>query len=178
MKPSKLRKKKSKIKGDLSRTHPNSQEFLIVDAGEIEETDDDGKRGLDWLISAFPRLSLEQIGSAYEEARGDTYKAAGILGAELVEPGPSPGSAGKKRSPRKHKRIAASTGLVSDIIGKEYSKSALACSGGERGWGGSIEAKKRAVCACNSEEAEEFLCSMLGGDSELGMGVVRDVLGE
>jgi hypothetical protein len=28
------------------------------------------------------------------------------------------------------------------------------------------------------EEAEQFLCSMLGDNSELGMGVVRDVLGE
>ncbi|XP_020686230.1 SMR domain-containing protein At5g58720 [Dendrobium catenatum] len=177
MKPSKTRKKKSKIKADPSPTYPNSPESVIVDAGAIEEIEDDGKRALDWLISAFPSLSLDQIDSAYKEAGGDAYKAAGILGAELVDPGENHGSTGKKRSAPKQKRIAASTGMISGIIGKDYSKSASSCSGG-RGWVGPMEMKKRAFYARSSEEAEEFLCSMLGSDSELGMGVVRDVLSQ
>ncbi|XP_020583884.1 SMR domain-containing protein At5g58720 [Phalaenopsis equestris] len=178
MKPSKRRKNKSKVKTDLSRTQPNSPASVITDAGGIEETKDDRKIGLDWLISAFPRLSVEQIESAYEEVGGDTYKAAGILGAELVDPGECPGSGGKKRSARKPKRIAASTGMISGVIGKHYSKSASACSAGRRGLGGPVEGKKPAVCTYSSEEAEELLYSMLGGDSELGMGVVRDVLSQ
>ncbi|KAK8956205.1 hypothetical protein KSP40_PGU009723 [Platanthera guangdongensis] len=38
----------------------------------------------------FPLLSLIQIDSAYQESGDDAYKAADILGAELVEPEESP----------------------------------------------------------------------------------------
>ncbi|KAK8957486.1 hypothetical protein KSP39_PZI001508 [Platanthera zijinensis] len=171
-------KTKSKARAEPSRFRHKSPESLVGDAGEIEETEDPGKRSLDWLISVFPLFSLEQIDSAHKESGGDAYKAAGILGAELVDPGDSPNSYGKKRSAhKKKKRVAASTGMVSGVIGKDHWRSVSSCSGRRRGWGDPMKAKEQpAVWAYSCEEAEEFLFSMLSSDSELGMGVVRDVL--
>lgn len=173
--PSKT-KKKSKSTAELSRFRPKSPESLIGEVGEINETEDLGMRDLDWLISAFPRLSLDQIDSAYKESGEDAYKASGILGAELVDPEESPNISRKKRI--KKKRVAASTGMVSGVVTTDHWKSALSCNGRRRGWGDPVKEKERAVWAYSGEEAEEFLCSMLSSDSELGMGVVRDVLSQ
>lgn len=72
--------------------------------------------------------------------------------------------------------------MVADVIGKEYTRSATnSVVSMPNAWKGrDVESdgdgsggRKDSV-----EEAEQFLCSMLGDNSELGMGVVRDVLGE
>ncbi|KAG0493943.1 hypothetical protein HPP92_004937 [Vanilla planifolia] len=186
MKPSKTMKKKSKTMAKLSRCVippycPMSSKSLIEASGEIgvEVEEHEKQRALDWLISAFPLLSLDQINSAHQVSGGDAYKAAGILGAELVDPGEKPGgSYGKKSRARRQKKVVASTGIVSCVISKDYSRPGSACGDGRRCWSSSMEAKGRTFCSHNSEEAEEFLYSMLGDDSQLGMGVVRDVLSQ
>ncbi|KAK8956905.1 hypothetical protein KSP39_PZI000932 [Platanthera zijinensis] len=143
----------------------------VGDAREIEETEDPGKRSLDWLISVSPPLSLEQIDSTYQESGDDAYNDADILGAELVDPKESPNSYGKKRSVHKKKRVVASTGIVSGVIGKDHWKSGPSCSGRRRGLGDPMKAKEqRAVWAYNCEGSEEFLCSMISSDSNPGMG--------
>jgi len=71
--------------------------------------------------------------------------------------------------------------MVADVIGKGYTRPATTPVSPPNAWksrdqerdGGGSSARKYSV-----EEAEQFLCSMLGDNSELGMGVVRDVLGE
>jgi len=70
--------------------------------------------------------------------------------------------------------------MVADVIGKEYTRPATTPVSVPNAWkgrdgerDGGSGGRKYSV-----EEAEQFLCSMLGDNSELGMGVVRDVLGE
>ncbi|PWZ15290.1 hypothetical protein Zm00014a_036774 [Zea mays] len=76
----------------------------------------------------------------------------------------------------------AATGMVADVIGKEYTRSAAnfvskhaKCLEGRDGESDGDESGGRKDSV---EEAEQFLCSMLGDNFELGMGVVRDVPGE
>ncbi|PRQ34485.1 putative Smr domain-containing protein [Rosa chinensis] len=65
----------------------------------------------------------------------------------------------------KQKRVVASAGTVSNVLGKEYVRSRMT----------KLSGLKNGVAA-GEEEAEQFLCSMLGDDSELNLAVVRDVL--
>ncbi|GJN06500.1 hypothetical protein PR202_ga24230 [Eleusine coracana subsp. coracana] len=151
----------------------------------------DERRDLAWLLDAFSTATIDQVDSAYREAGGDAFLAAGILGSMLdaqsrpkppppPDPAPRHGSAGKKPC-RKPKKVAcAASGMVADVIGKEYTRPAPspmsvtnAWKGGGGGGGEGDGARKYSV-----EEAEQFLCAMLGDNSELGMGVVRDVLGK
>jgi hypothetical protein len=73
--------------------------------------------------------------------------------------------------------------MVADVIGKGYSRPAtppVSVPSGRKGTAsnGWNDVRNGADPAYNVEEAEQFLCSMLGDSSELNMGVVRDVLGE
>ncbi|KAK8966594.1 hypothetical protein KSP40_PGU021244 [Platanthera guangdongensis] len=103
-------------------------------------------------------IVLEKIDSAYQESGSDAYKAADILGAELVDPEESPNSYGKKRSAHKKKKwVATSTDMVSGVIGKDHWKSASSCSDRRRGWCDPMKAKEqRAVWAYSCEGAVEF----------------------
>ncbi|KAG2594773.1 hypothetical protein PVAP13_5KG017800 [Panicum virgatum] len=156
------------------------------------------RRDLAWLLDAFASATIDQVESAYREAGGDPFLAAGILGAtqdtqppQPPQPAPQPppppdlsprsGSGGRKAG-RRPKRVAvAATGMVADVIGKDYTRPATTPVSAPNAWksrdqerdGGGSSARKYSV-----EEAEQFLCSMLGDNSELGMGVVRDVLGQ
>ncbi|KAK8956208.1 hypothetical protein KSP40_PGU009724 [Platanthera guangdongensis] len=61
--------------------------------------------------------------------------------------------------------------MVSGVIGKDHWKSASSCNSRRRGWGDPMKAKEQqTVWAYSCEGAEEFLCSMLSNDSDLGMG--------
>lgn len=64
------------------------------------------------------------------------------------------------------KKVVAATGMVSAVLGKEYVSS------------GTKKGKCVGDVSPSKEELEQFLCSMLGDDCELSMGVVRDVLCE
>ncbi|PKA54453.1 hypothetical protein AXF42_Ash000286 [Apostasia shenzhenica] len=183
MKPSKEKKKKGRgqvnpSSSPLPPVLPKSPKLEFGEDRETRDPEDEEQRALDWLIAAFPLISLEQINSARRVAGGDAYKAAGILSAELLDPGRSPGSAVVKRGARKAKRLTASTGMVSDVIGKDYLKPFLGCGSGKRDGGGQVELEGRAVLPYSSEEAEQFLCSMLGDGTEIGMGIVKDVLSQ
>ncbi|CAA7410117.1 unnamed protein product [Spirodela intermedia] len=75
---------------------------------------------------------------------------------------------------RKQKKVVASTGLVANVISKEYGGSVSA----ERGKRSECSRPKRPWNVYYSqEEAEEFLCSMLGGSCDLDPAVVKDVFG-
>ncbi|CAO2199637.1 unnamed protein product [Urochloa humidicola] len=156
------------------------------------------RRHLAWLLEAFASASIDQIDSAYREAGGDPFLAAGILGStqdtqppQPPQPAPQPppppdlsprsGSGGRKAG-RRPKRVAvAATGMVADVIGKEYTRPATPPVSAPNAWKGRDGEKDVGGAGGRKysvEEAEQFLCSMLGDNSELGMGVVRDVLGQ
>lgn len=191
MKPSQNKKKSRKKKPKPSSTPPPppSQRSGAESKGDEgvggEKAEGEERKDLDWLIDAFGSVSVDQIESVYRDAGGDAYKAAGILGAHLEDPGEAPassgggccsgdggGGGGGRRARRKPKSVAAATGMVSDVLGKSYSSPVMVCGKGRRSGEGRAEEEKR------REDAEQFLCSMLGDSSDLGMGVVRDVLGE
>lgn len=186
MRPS---KKKSKKKRNPSSASPPKPAALGGGDGddpqirkeEKGEGEDEERKARDWLIDAFGSISLDEVESALREAGGDPYKTAGILGTQLEDPCESPAASGAKKGlggSRKQKRAAAATGMVSDMIGKGYSKPSAFCGKvGSRRSDGSLEEKGALNRLYSVEEAEEFLCSMLGESSELGMGVVKDVLG-
>lgn len=166
--------------------------------------DDEETRVLNCLMEAFSSVSLDEASLAYKQANGDVNKAAEILGglddqavscssemsgscfssevsgststssSEIF--GSSSGSemcVENKSVPvvgvvkaKPKKRVVAATGMVSAVLGKEYVSSGM----------------KKGKCVSDvspsKEELEQFLCSMLGDDCELSMGVVRDVLCE
>jgi hypothetical protein len=158
------------------------------------------RRDLAWLLDAFASATIDQVESAYREAGGDPFLAAGILGStqdtqppQPPQPAPQPppppdlsprsGSGGRKAG-RRPKRVAvAATGMVADVIGKDYTRPTATATTttppvtAPSPWKGRDDGGP-AGCKYSAEEAEQFLCSMLGDNFELGMGVVRDVLGE
>ena len=71
-----------------------------------------------------------------------------------------------ERCRNKQKKVIAAAGTVSNVLGKEYVRSRMSKPSGS----------KNGDAAVGEEEAEQFLCSMLGDDSELNLAVVRDVL--
>uniref|UniRef100_A0A7N0TGN0 DUF1771 domain-containing protein n=1 Tax=Kalanchoe fedtschenkoi TaxID=63787 RepID=A0A7N0TGN0_KALFE len=71
----------------------------------------------------------------------------------------------------KGKKVVASTGTVSTVLGKEYVRLDLKKSGGK----GKGFSRNNGVV--DRDEAEQFLCSILGDQPELSLAVVRDVLG-
>ncbi|CAL4966119.1 unnamed protein product [Urochloa decumbens] len=157
----------------------------------------DERRDLAWLLDAFASATIDQVDSAYREAGGDPFLAAGILGStqdtqppQPPQPAPQPppppdllprsGSGGRKAG-RRPKRVAvAATGMVADVIGKDYTRPATPTVSAPNPWKGRDGEKDGGAGArkYSVEEAEQFLCSMLGDNTELGMGVVRDVLGQ
>ncbi|KAG6401384.1 hypothetical protein SASPL_138240 [Salvia splendens] len=75
----------------------------------------------------------------------------------------------KQKSRPKMKRVVATSGTVSNMLGKDYVRSVPK----REAW------KSNGFLEENwSKEAELFLCSMLGDDCELSMAVVSDVLCE
>ncbi|XP_047173471.1 SMR domain-containing protein At5g58720 isoform X1 [Vigna umbellata] len=67
---------------------------------------------------------------------------------------------------KQKKKVVASTGTVSTVLGKEYVRRN---KGSNKGFSANDE-------AFDMEKAEQFLCSMLGEDCDLNLAVVRDVL--
>lgn len=71
----------------------------------------------------------------------------------------------------KAKKLMAATGTVSTVLGKEYLKlSSARDSARSNGF------LNGAIVHGKGEEMEQFLCAMLGEESELSLAVVRDVL--
>ncbi|KAL0537300.1 hypothetical protein IC582_026277 [Cucumis melo] len=70
---------------------------------------------------------------------------------------------------KKQKRVVASTGTISTVLGKDYVRSSLKRDSRNK----FMEFDHGKF---SQQEAEQFLCSMLGDECELSMAVVRDVL--
>ncbi|KAL8115189.1 hypothetical protein AgCh_021863 [Apium graveolens] len=186
--------------GKKKRSRP-SKTKQVKKGNEIETNQNDEEtRVLDCLMEAFSSVSLDEASLAFKQANGDANKAAEILGglddravscssetsgsyfssevsgstssSEIF--GSSSGSemcVENKSGPivgvvkaKPKKKVVAATGMVSSVLGKEY-----VSSGAKKG-------KCVDDVSSSKEELEQFLCSMLGGDCELSMGVVRDVL--
>ncbi|KAK4363724.1 hypothetical protein RND71_018965 [Anisodus tanguticus] len=146
--------------------------------------DDDRNEGgessvLNILTDAFSSVSVEEAKCAYKEAKGDLNKAMAILSdimeRKITSCSSSSGNVGSsnsdvfveghysvKRKAKTKKKLVAATGTVSMMIGKDYVRTTLkkSCSKFKGG----------------DEDVEQFLCSMLGEDSDLSLAVVRDVL--
>nr|GMD18845.1 SMR domain-containing protein At5g58720 isoform X1 [Ipomoea batatas] len=149
------------------------------------------------ILEPFPCVSVEEAASAYKEANGDLNKAAEILG-RLVESredrsttssSVSSWNAGSSscmstpeevfgedhkaqcavRQKSKMKKAVASAGTVSTVLGKDY-VSSTPKKNSSRLKGFNVESYS------SEEDIEQFLCSMLGEESQLSFSVVRDVL--
>ncbi|XP_062085172.1 SMR domain-containing protein At5g58720 isoform X2 [Humulus lupulus] len=170
----------------------SSQAPKKVDPGNEE------KKVVQALTEAFSSVFLDDAVSAYREAKGDPDKAAEILGRSLYESSEDPSTSStsgecsgsgssdgsvemsyvdnlvKEKDSRacKQKRVIAATGTVSTVLGKEYMnpsprKDSRTMSTKLKGFGNGV---------FDEEKAEQFLCSMLGEESELNLAIVRDVL--
>ncbi|KAF9599115.1 hypothetical protein IFM89_035394 [Coptis chinensis] len=81
------------------------------------------------------------------------------------------GNNNNNNNKNKQKRVVASAGSVANVIDKGYVRDSPVNWHGSKKFGGYEKMK-----GVNKEEAEQFLCSMLGDDCEISMAVVRDVL--
>lgn len=72
---------------------------------------------------------------------------------------------------KKQKRVIAATGTISTVLGKDYVRSSLKRDSRNK----FMELDHGRI---SQQEAEQFLCSMLGDECELNMAVVRDVFCE
>ncbi|KAL8525761.1 hypothetical protein ACS0TY_015121 [Phlomoides rotata] len=167
-------------------------------AGRHGKALENEQKALKELLEAFSSVSLEEAASAYREAGKDPNRAADILCKRAVmedqsaasstsggnyEVGSCSGSSTnasevfgvarnflevefkEKSKPKKMKKVIASAGTVSTMLGKDYVRSIPKKKSSkfhEQNW--------------SKEEAEQFLCSMLGDDCELNLAVVSDVL--
>ncbi|KAF8369566.1 hypothetical protein HHK36_032410 [Tetracentron sinense] len=166
-----------------------------VDKDVAGDEKNEERRVLNWLIEAFSSASLDEAALAYREAKGDANKAAGILGG-LLDKGEDPPTSSSSSSSscsvssssesfftsdvaqnpirakgfreNKQKRVVASAGTVSTVLGKDYLMSFSKK--------GSPKSKGLMNVPARKDDAEQFLCSMLGDSCELSMAVVRDVL--
>lgn len=76
---------------------------------------------------------------------------------------------GKVSKGSRGNKVIASTGMVSTVLGKDYVPTSKKGSGVPK-WKGFANG------GASHEDAEQFLCSMLSDDCELGMDLVKDVL--
>ncbi|KAI4306607.1 hypothetical protein L6164_029868 [Bauhinia variegata] len=191
-----MKNTKKKKRSRASRSSSQGKDWGKGGGIEAQEEDEEKKRSkvLEALVAAFSLSSLEEAASAYRDADGDADKAAENLRRSLIgnsDLDPSTCSTSSRVSsgmdlasssgwsegyretdcvqnmscPRvKQKKVVAATGTVSTVLGKEYVRRSSKRS---KGYSNGVVDK---------EEAEQFLCSMLGNDCNLSMAVVRDVL--
>lgn len=154
------------------------------------EEDEAGK-----VLNTLEAFSLASTDDSVS-ANGDPDKAAEIIGSSLEENAEEPSTSSSSGSSTsgysegfvetgrvqnvvhgrgfrgtKQKRLIAATGTVSTVLGKEYVNPSPPRKD-------SIKSKRFNNGAIEKQEAEQFLCSMLGDKCELSMAVVRDVLCE
>lgn len=183
------RKKKSRVaRNGNAETH-------------AKRTGENGQKSLTIAAEAFASMSVGEVASAYREAGRAPSRAAEIStkgpvmedqsttcssSSASYDVGSSSSSSSNasdmffmgngflqddfKPKSRPRMKIVATAGTVSNMLGKDYVRSVPKKSSSkingflEQGW--------------SNEEAEQFLCSMLGDDCELSLAVVSDVLCE
>ncbi|GJR71610.1 SMR domain-containing protein isoform X1 [Tanacetum coccineum] len=143
----------------------------------------DQPKDLDSLSERIVSFTLDdnETNSSSSANRDDYDDAIEIFGS-LTETGSSSGSSGTGssglsncgegfngrsvgRSGKGNKgRVVAATGMVSSMLGKDYVPTSSRKRGVDK-WKG-----------VSNDDAEQFLCSMLSDDCELGMDLVKDVL--
>lgn len=174
----------------------------VVDKKPAEEEEETKRIVLEALVEAFSLSSIDEAAMAYTVAGGDPGKASEILRRGLTDTaedsffpsssassssggssgvssgldfssstsGSSDGflepSFGDFKGGKQKKKVVAAAGTVSTVLGKEYVRRNATRNKGFRN--GFVE----------KEDAEQFLCSMLGDDCDLNLAVVRDVLCE
>ncbi|KAL2332958.1 hypothetical protein Fmac_014171 [Flemingia macrophylla] len=182
------------MKNPRKKKRPKSQkkvEEKKVENGNKEEEELEEKtkeNGLEALVEAFASSSVKEASMAYDIAGGDPNKASEILSKGFVDRsedsfscssssscsggGGSMGSKGEQNydvgcfKGGRQKKVVASTGTISTVLGKEYVRRNNVRDKGFSGNGRVFD----------MEEAEQFLCSMLGNECDLNLAIVRDVL--
>ncbi|KAK6122140.1 hypothetical protein DH2020_044119 [Rehmannia glutinosa] len=185
-----MKQSKKKKRSKVSRNGNAENHAKIADEKE--------QRILKNLLEAFGSVSVEEAASAYAEVNRDPNKAAEVLPKSAApedqsttcssssgnyDVGSSSSSSVsevfgdpnnfiqdgfKQKSKPKLKKVIASAGTVSTVLGKDYVRSIPKK--------GSSKLKGFHEERWCKEEAEQFLCSMLGDDCELSFAVVSDVL--
>lgn len=141
---------------DENRRHVGA--FGSVSVDKVASASGEGGEELDTAVEIFRRLLL----STSDDPTGTSFE--GFVEANCCEDLVK--EKGFRGDKKKKKRVVVATGTVSTVLGKEYAMSTLPRRD---------SSKAKSV---SKEEAEQFLCSMLGDETELSMAVVRDVLCE
>ncbi|KAM0995991.1 hypothetical protein ACFX13_006103 [Malus domestica] len=144
------------------------------------EADGDAGKAAEILERAVAECSEEPFtsstasGVSGSDAASSSGSSSGLGSSEGFESGCIQNLVSEKGLRGKQKRVVAAAGTVSTVLGKEYVSSIP-----RRGPTSSEVTKLKGFGnggAAGQEEAEQFLCSMLGDESELSLAVVRDVL--
>ncbi|KAL2597717.1 hypothetical protein AAZV13_11G180800 [Glycine max] len=182
------KKKRPKPQKKLEKNKGVVAAAAVVAENENENEEEKRKRSiLEALVEAFSLSSVREASMAYNIAGGDPDRASEILrkgfsdrsedsfscfsygssSSSSSSSGLELGSKGGWRQQQQQKKMVASTGTVSTVLGKEY----------VRRNNNNIRNKGLSSNGVfEMEEAEQFLCSMLGDDSDINLAVVRDVL--
>lgn len=168
--------------------------------GNNEVEENQTREKLEGLVGAFSLSSLEEAALTYGDAEGDPDKSGQISRKGFVDTAKDPSTCSSSSGfsgtdlastsgssewfmesncdsdmsnctndfrRGKQKKVVAAMGTVSTVLGKEYVRRS---------------SRKPSEYYSNGvvgkEEAEQFLCSMLGNDCDISLAVVRDVLCE
>ncbi|XP_075515616.1 SMR domain-containing protein At5g58720 [Primulina tabacum] len=174
-----------------------------IQAASCKFTDEKDQRNLRNLFMAFSSVSLEEVHTAYKEAKGDPDVAAKIL-ANFVESAAREDQSTTCSSSSGNDNVgSSSSSFASEVFGdaNEFqqvgfdrksnlkSKKVIAAAGTvstvlgkdyvrSTPKKGPSKLKGFHEESLNRKEAEKFLCSMLGEECELSSAIVSDVLGQ
>ncbi|KAH6836642.1 hypothetical protein C2S53_005261 [Perilla frutescens var. hirtella] len=151
------RKKKSRV------ARNGNAETRAERAGENEQ------KALKIVGESFASMSVGEAVTAHRGGAGRApTRAAKVPGKDIFGVGNGFLQDDFQKNKPKTKRVVATAGTVSTMLGKDYVRS-LPKKGVSK-MNGFFEQ------SWSKEEAEQFLCSMLGDDCELSLAVVSDVL--
>ncbi|KAG9454003.1 hypothetical protein H6P81_006907 [Aristolochia fimbriata] len=176
MKPPATKKTKRKKKPSVSAQSRSAQTTQSRDGNIVPDRDggtanerrgDEVNAQADLVGGDFPLLCRDEVVS--ESGSSDGHRVLEGSGDEKSREN----LLGSFRRSRKQKIVAASAGMVSNFLSKDYVRPSAKNEGRNIG---RSNLKGNTRLLLTNEEAEEFLCSMLGNESEIHMGVVRDVL--
>ncbi|XP_040369244.1 SMR domain-containing protein At5g58720-like [Rosa chinensis] len=149
-----------------AKGHPNKGAEILVQS--LVDTSDEPFTSFTLSgVSSFDTGSDDQFTSSLSSgvSESDTGSTSGPGSSEGFELGCVQNLVSERGFRNKQKRVVASAGTVLNVLGKENVRSRMTKLSGSKNGDASGE-----------EEAKQFLCSMIGDDSELNLAVVRDVL--
>ncbi|XP_068638503.1 SMR domain-containing protein At5g58720 [Aristolochia californica] len=142
------------------------------DGGTANERDEMNIKA-DLVDADIPPRYRDEVISENESLEGNCDNSAPLVLEGAGDTKSRESLFGSFRRNRKQKTVAASAGTVSNFLSKDY-VSPCAKKEGRKIGGANWKGNTRVLLS--NEEAEEFLFSMLRSESEINMGVVRDVL--